>query len=275
MLTVTNVTPVLLCQQLCANHPGCAYFTTNRQNECILKRRGAIKYRVESIYHAAGPASCTYPNSSKTQYTMIIMHASLLYCLSSSRLHWKWLWYPWKHFPCHNLLHNKGNTLPKTLCKPPKLHIFHSDTKKHLLFQVGRSQCYQNQTSWLPVWASQLWQKPSGCSTPWSYKHAKRGYCMSFKDSICLRPVVEAKFHLLGCFEYEFDYQGETVATEDSTSSERCQELCGNNPSCVYFTYFEGSNKCHLKGKDAVKGRMKNDSAISGPVSCHIPDASK
>ncbi len=80
---------------------------------------------------------------------------------------------------------------------------------------------------------------------------------------------------MTGCFEYGFEYQGETVMMENATSSEICQELCGNNPPCAYFTYFEESSLCHLKGEKGIKGRTKNDSAISGPVSCHIPDTSK
>ena len=65
------------------------------------------------------------------------------------------------------------------------------------------------------------------------------------------------------------------MATEDARSSEECQALCASNPSCTYFTFFGENNGCHLKGDAAIAGRMKNDSAISGPVSCHIPDDSK
>ena len=71
LLCITNVHHYLLCQQLCRNHPNCAYFDyvfSSRHGSfqrCCLRREGAVRYRTVDAFYVGGPPTCVPLNSSK------------------------------------------------------------------------------------------------------------------------------------------------------------------------------------------------------------------
>lgn len=69
------------------------------------------------------------------------------------------------------------------------------------------------------------------------------------------------------CAEYGYAYTGNNIGDYETFPSwQECATRCYGHATCLYYTFYIGTNQCYLKTSSA--GREENDSSISGYFTC-------
>nr|CEL69262.1 TPA: PAN domain-containing protein [Neospora caninum Liverpool] len=79
------------------------------------------------------------------------------------------------------------------------------------------------------------------------------------------------------CYELNVDYFGhdvQKIETGQVTTATMCHELCRGKEACFHWTWVKQTQSCYLKGPYALQGRVQDDTTVgmvSGPKECISP----